>query len=164
MDYYESVVLDYLRADRAVFVNSECCIQINEKGNPDTSGPHWYCDAVVADFRSKAVLLCEISYSAQLGALTKRLRDWQDHWKDVVVALRRDSLLPEDWPIHVWLFVPKHLVSLLRERLTQIGNGQPLEFVYKITELEEIHPWLYCSWNRNGKADKPPLIPEAMPK
>lgn len=47
MNYYESVVVDYLRADRALFVNTECCIQLNESDNPDTSGPHWYCDAVV---------------------------------------------------------------------------------------------------------------------
>src|SRR5438067_13052104 len=41
MDYCESVVFDYLRADRAVFVNREYCIQLNQKANPDTSGPHW---------------------------------------------------------------------------------------------------------------------------
>lgn len=28
MDYYQGVVLDYVRADRAVFVNPECCIQL----------------------------------------------------------------------------------------------------------------------------------------
>ena len=41
MDHFEGVVLDYLRADRALFVNSQCCIQLNEGANPDTSGPHW---------------------------------------------------------------------------------------------------------------------------
>ena len=30
MNYYESVVIDYLRADRAIFVNTEYCIQLNE--------------------------------------------------------------------------------------------------------------------------------------
>src|SRR5260370_41944842 len=42
---------------RFVFVNTECCIQINPADNPDRSGPHWYCDAVAADFRSKTVFL-----------------------------------------------------------------------------------------------------------
>lgn len=51
MDYYQNVVIDYLRADRALFVNAECCIQVNPASNPDASGPHWYCDAVAADFR-----------------------------------------------------------------------------------------------------------------
>jgi hypothetical protein len=30
MDYYQGVVLDYLRADRAIFINAECCIQLNK--------------------------------------------------------------------------------------------------------------------------------------
>ncbi|WP_407469232.1 hypothetical protein ABFU38_05100 [Xanthomonas campestris pv. raphani] len=51
MDHFEGVVLDYLRADRALFVNSQCCIQLNEGANPDTSGPHWYCDAVAVSFK-----------------------------------------------------------------------------------------------------------------
>jgi hypothetical protein len=29
MDYYEGVVIDYLRADRALFVNTEYCIRIS---------------------------------------------------------------------------------------------------------------------------------------
>ncbi len=29
MDYYESIVVSYLRADRALFVNTECCIQLS---------------------------------------------------------------------------------------------------------------------------------------
>jgi len=159
MDYYESIVLDYLRADRAVFVNRECCIQLKKQHNPDTSGPHWYCDAVAADFRSKTVFLCEISYGSQLTALTKRLKAWQDHWELIVGAIRRDSHLPEDWPIAVWLFVPKHLRSLLDKRLTQIREGGRLNFDYKITELEEVQPWLYCSWDRDGEPDKAEITP-----
>jgi hypothetical protein len=72
MDYYESVVIDYLRADRAIFVNTEYCIQINPGANPDRTGPHWYCDAVALNFRSEEILLCEISYSATLNALRTR--------------------------------------------------------------------------------------------
>ena len=74
MDYYESVMVHYLRSDRAVFVNTEACVQLNASANPDNSGPHWYCDAIAADFRSKTVFLCEVSYSKGLPSLTKRLR------------------------------------------------------------------------------------------
>jgi hypothetical protein len=42
MDYFQGVVTDYLRANRATFVNTECCIQLNPGPNPDTGGPHWY--------------------------------------------------------------------------------------------------------------------------
>ncbi len=50
MDYYQNVVVEYLRADRAVFVNTECCIQLDKNRNVDKT-KHWYCDAVAADFR-----------------------------------------------------------------------------------------------------------------
>src|SRR5205085_9352280 len=115
--------------------------------NPDTSGPHWYCDAVVADFRSEVIFLCEVSYSATLEALTKRLKEWQDQRQGIVLALKRDSSLPKNWQVRVWLFVPKHLEALLRQRLTQTGNGQSLKFDWDITPLEEIQPWLYSSWD-----------------
>jgi hypothetical protein len=69
MNYYKSAVMDYLRADRAIFVNTEFCIQINKASNPDKSGPHWYCDAVALDFRRQEIYLCEIFYAANLGAL-----------------------------------------------------------------------------------------------
>jgi hypothetical protein len=65
MDYYQGVVTDCLRADRTVLLNTECCIQLNEAPNPNSSGPHWYCDAVAADSRSEAIFLCEISYARE---------------------------------------------------------------------------------------------------
>ncbi len=40
MDYYANVVIDYLRANRSTFVNTEYCIQLNP-GNPDTSRVAW---------------------------------------------------------------------------------------------------------------------------
>src|ERR1700687_1112997 len=164
MNYYESVVIDYLRADRALFVNTECCLQVNPADNPDKSGPHWYCDAVVADFRSGTVFLCEISYGAQLSDLTKRLKGWHENWKGVCHALVRDSFLPKAWPVRPWLFVPEKLVPLLLKRLAQIKTGQTLEFVPRITPLELVQPWLYRGFSRVDDATKPVVIPEAMAK
>jgi hypothetical protein len=96
MDYYESVVIDYLRADRALFVNTECCLQISPGHNPD-KGTHWYCDAAAADFRSETVFLCEISYSLTLATLIKRLKNWNDNWDGVRDALSRESHIPTNW-------------------------------------------------------------------
>jgi hypothetical protein len=92
VDYYEGVVVDYLRTDRAVFVNTECRIQLIPADPPD-AGTHWYCDAVAVDFRSHTVFLCETSYAKDLGLLKKRLKAWNDNWDGVVDALRRDSHL-----------------------------------------------------------------------
>ena len=163
MDFYENVVVDYLRSDRAIFVNTECCIQLNQSDNPDTSGPHWYCDAVACDFRNHQILLCEISYSARLPDLTKRLKAWHENWDLVCRALVRDSFLLKDWQVRPWLFVPKDLVPLLLKRFEQIsGTGRPLKFTPLITTLEMVQPWRYRSWNRIGEEPKPAVVPEAM--
>jgi hypothetical protein len=162
MDYFESVVIDYLRADRAIFVNTECCIQLNPADNPDTSGPHWYCDAVVLDLRTPTVFLCEISYSRQLTDLTKRLKGWHDHWKMVCQALNRDSFLPAHLPVRPWLFVPEDLVPRVLERLEQIRGAEAPKYIPRITTLEMVLPWKYKSWNRIGEDTKPASIPAEM--
>lgn len=159
MDYYEGVVVNYLRADRALFLNAECCIQINKGENPDTSGPHWYCDAVACDFRAKSIFLCEISYSSRLASLTKRLREWHEHWNGVRGALIQDSHLPTDWPVRPWLFVPLDSVKLVVSRLNEIPE---LNYTPRITTLEAVQPWRYRSWNRTNEEAKPDCIPVAM--
>ena len=159
MDYHQGVVVEYLRADRSVFVNTECCIQLNPKDNPDTSGPHWYCDAVAIDFGSKptpAVFLCEISYEEKLGALIDRLKKWTANWPGVLAALRRDCCLPDDWPVRPWLFVPKVCVPRLLEKLPSMRgtDGSPA-FGLRVTTLESVQPWLYHAWNhRDCNTDK----------
>jgi hypothetical protein len=162
MDYYEGVVTNYLRADRAVFVNTECCIQLNPADNPDTSGPHWYCDAVAVDFRAKGIFLCEISYGKQLSALTKRMKQRHENWASLCQALARESFIPSDWPVRPWFFVPEAVLELLLRRLGQIGAGQSLGYCPRITPLEMVQPWQYRSWNRTGEKTKPPIIPADM--
>jgi hypothetical protein len=162
LNYYESVVIDYLRSDRSVFVNTECCIQLNSGANPDTSRLHWYCDAIAVDFRNSHVFLCEISYSSQLKDLTKRLKGWHEKWAKVCDAVRRDCALPESWPVRPWLFVPEEMISLLLRRLEQFQSDQPLTFVPRITPLEMVQPWRYRSWNRVDELAKPSAIPEGM--
>lgn len=51
MDYFQGVVAEYLSADRAKFMNPECCIQPSPGDSPKASGPHWYCDLVAISLR-----------------------------------------------------------------------------------------------------------------
>ncbi len=165
MDYYQGVVTDYLRADRAVFVNTECCIQLNEAANPDTSGGHWYCDAVAVDFRQSAIFLCEVSYARSLGALLERLTKWNEHWVGLRGALVRDCKLPEDWPVRPWLFIPTDCVPAAVAGVQRIGTADGVPRALpdpKITTLERVTPWQYTSWNRSGEKDKPDSIPLSM--
>ena len=149
MDHFEGVVLDYLRADRALFVNNQCCIQINSGSNPDTSGPHWYCDAVAVSFREQVVYLCEITFATTSSSLLTRLRAWNDHWEAIKTALCRDSNLPEAWPVRPWLFVPEAQVVRLRSNLA----GMKALPNPRITALEEVVPWRYRSWDRGAYSE-----------
>jgi hypothetical protein len=163
MNYYQGVVLEYLRADRALFVNEECCVQLHPGDNPDVTGPHWYCDALACDFRIKNIFLCEITYSSSLSSLLKRLNDWHGHWDMVCAALVRDSHLPGEWDVRPWLFVPEHLLPLLLRKLSAMGEVvAEKRYVPRITPLEMVQPWRYRSWNRIGEAEKPAIIPQEM--
>jgi len=145
MDYYQSVVMEYLRADRAVFVNTECCIQLVKSPNPDTSGPHWYCDAVALNLRDKEVLLCEISYAQGLTALRKRLSDWSSNWHKLHEALIRDCEIDPTWTVRPWIFAPHDLLQKYGGslRLLKFGGVECLT-----TDLEDVQPWKFCAWDR----------------
>lgn len=149
MDHFEGVVLDYLRADRALFVNNQCCIQLNEGANPDTSGPHWYCDALAVSFKEQAVYLCEITYAARAPSLLARLRAWDEHWAGVRAALTRDSGVPLTWTARPWLFVPQAHADRLRASIAALTDlPSP-----RITCLEDVVPWRYRSWDRGPYVD-----------
>jgi hypothetical protein len=163
MDYYENVVIQYLRANRSTFVNTDYCIQLNPGHNPDISGPHWYCDAVAIEGESKTVFLCEISYATHLVGLIKRLTRWHEHWEALLKALARDSSIAEivAWPVRPWLFVQGALVPTLLKGLDTLGNSETRKFTPRITPLEMVQPWNYQSWNRTGEGPKL-AIPEEM--
>jgi hypothetical protein len=121
---------------------------IEPGANPDTSGLHWYCDAVAVDFREPAVHLCEISYSKSLSALLKRLDGWNANWTLLRAALIRDCAVPPEWPVRPWVFVPRECCDVLAKGLTKfLGAGAQMPRP-KITELEDAVPWKYQSWNR----------------
>jgi len=165
MDYFESVVLEYLRADRALCLNTQYCIQINEGENPDTSGPHWYCDAVAADFRSQCMFLCEITYANPPASLRERLCAWNDHWVKVCIAIARDSGLGDDWIVRPWLFVRETAIPKVIKDLKQLevsAQGKVMLPTPRITPIEMAMPWEYTWYNRKGEKEKPSVIPVEM--
>jgi len=153
VDYFQGVVTDYLRASRSVFVNTECCIQLNPGANPDTSGPHWYCDAVAIDFRAGAVHLCEVSYSKSLSALLKRLDSWNANWTLLCAALVRDCAVPLEWPVRPWIFIPRECRDVLDKGLSKFLAAGAQMPVPQVTNLEDVVPWKYRSWNRPPEMD-----------
>jgi hypothetical protein len=149
VDYYQGVVVDFLRATRTRFVNTECLIQLHPAGVPD-KGSHWYCDAVTVDFGTPtpSVYLCEITYSKTLAALFKRLDAWRAHWTQVKNALVRDCGVQAAWPVRPWVFVPRERKPLLERKfpvaVVPAADDMPHP---RVEVLEEVVPWKFRDWN-----------------
>jgi hypothetical protein len=149
MDYCRNLVVDYLRADRTLFLNEQCLIQLDPCRNPDDT-KHWLADVVVADFHRRTVWLCEVTYEKSMSRLVKRLMSWRDNWEGVCDALHRDEAgcgLPKEWPVKLWVFVPQDAIPLLQKKLNGIGQE------VKITPLEATMPWTYRDWDRDREED-----------
>jgi len=147
MDYFQDVVIEFLRSRRSQFVNAEYLINLDLDGTY-LKGRHWYCDAVAIDFETSTVYLCEITYSKTLYSITNRLRAWQKHWPAVVEAIHRDSSLRGQWLVVPRIFVPETLKSLLESKISVvIGNSEASMPHPLITPFEQVLPWKYRSWN-----------------
>lgn len=150
MDYFQGVVTEYLRADRAMFVNTECLIQL-EVAEAPAKGRHWFCDAVAVNFRESTVYLCEVTYSATLHSLLARLQAWDSHWDLLWQAIVRDCGIPMAWAVRPWVFIPEARHPILDRKLGPIldaardGTRMPRP---KITYLESVTPWKYRTWDR----------------
>lgn len=150
MGYFQEVVTEYLRADRTMFVNTECLIQLNPN-DISSKGTHWYCDAVAVNFMEKAVYLCEVSYSVTLQALSGRLQRWAMTWPALCAALARDCRVPGDFKIEPWVFIPQCRHDVLKKRLagcSNIGNSAGNMPSPRVTYLESVAPWQYPAWDR----------------
>jgi hypothetical protein len=150
IDYFQSVVTEFLRPTRATFVNTECLLQLDDVEVP-LKGRHWYCDAVAAYFPSSTVYLCEVTYSTALSSLFTRLAAWDLYWGPLCESIKRDCKIPAGWTVKPWLFIPDERRAMLDKRLTLIraathqGPRMPSP---EVTSLEDVTPWKYPSWNR----------------
>ena len=150
MDYFQGVVTEYLRANRAVFVNTECLIQL-DAGDRLLKDRHWYCDAMAVNFKESSVYLCEITYSSTMQSLMARLQAWQDHWAEFKQAVSRDSGVPGGWAVQAWVFIPQKHHGSFEKRIAQlkskpgVDNQMPRP---RVTHLESVMPWEYRTWDR----------------
>jgi hypothetical protein len=150
MDYFQGVVIEYLRADRATFVNTEYLLQLDD-GDAYLKGRHWYCDAVAVNHKNRTVELCEITYSSTLQSIVGRLQAWSTHWPLIVAALHRDSSLQDSWLVRPHVFVPQSKRTMLENKLATLASPTDITIPMPkpmITELESLLPWLYRSWNQ----------------
>jgi hypothetical protein len=152
-DYYQGVVAEYLRSDRGTFVNPEILLQL-EPGASPKKGRFWYCDLMAISVRRKQAFLCEVTYSSSMSALIARLAAWKTHWAGLRVALDRDCGIDASWTLRPWIFLPQDRNPVYSRKLAKIGPLGPADMpVPKITFLEEVVPWKYCTWDRKPSGE-----------
>lgn len=156
MDYFQGVVVEYLRANRSVFVNTECLIQLDDI-DKQLKDRHWFCDAMAVNFKESAVYLCEITFSVTMHSLLNRLQAWGSNWPELVHAVRRDAGVPSDWSIRPWVFIPQRHHDAFSSKLTQVarstsGGTSGTMPTPRVTFLEAVLPWEYRSWDRKTDA------------
>lgn len=152
MDHYKTVVMDYLQSDRAVFVNEECCLKLDNLADAEKRTERCACDAVALDLRHAAVYLCEAAVGDQISPLLKKLTVWTRNWDQVMAALQAQCKAPANWRVHVWLFVPKSSIEMLQQKLEQMRQTTGARFKVKLTALEDVQPWRSSTWDRCEEA------------
>lgn len=143
MDYFQGVVSEYLRADRACFINPEFWLRGSLDRSKQHDSPHWFIDVLAVHMRLKRVFLCEVTYAKKAPALIKRLQSWREHWPIILQTLREDACVPVDWPVHPWLFVPQRELASLQLIAKELHQG------CRFTELEKVVPWQYQTWDHH---------------
>lgn len=140
MDYFQGVVLEYLRADRSCFVNPEFWIRGNLKSSHDK--PHWFVDVLAVHMKKKEVYLCEVTYAKQPRALVQRLRSWKTHWEIINQTLREDTSIGEDWPLIPWVFATTDFLKVIKPVLEDLFPQG------RTKSLSDVLPWMYCTYDR----------------
>lgn len=148
MDYFQGVVAEYLRANRGTFINPEILIQLDPGASPK-KGRFWYCDLMAVSLRTRSVYLCEVTYSTSVAGLIQRLQGWQTHWHDLLLALQRDCGVDSTWSVSPWVFLPESREAIYERKWSSLAlpnpSGMPKP---KLTFLEDVLPWKYCTWDK----------------
>jgi hypothetical protein len=159
VDPCEHDVIAYLKADRAVFVNSQFLLQLDE--GTEQKKRHLWIDALAVDLRNKEVLLCEVSIARNPAALLKRIGMLCVDWSAYRQALWRDASIPVEWSARFRAFVPRERVTELLATLRTMLTA-PCPLTIDIVPLEEIAPWKYCYWKRSGEVPFHSLVSDDL--
>jgi len=144
VDYFQGVVAEYLRADRACFINPEFFLSIGQEKEKYQKDKHGFVDVLAMHMKEQCAYLCEVTYARKPAALIKRLGMWKANWSNITEALIRDAGLPPKWQIKPWIFVPEKFEFEIKPILEQHFGLE-----CRLNKLEETLPWNY-SWDRTA--------------
>jgi hypothetical protein len=148
MDYFQGVVAEYLRADRACFINPEFWVRGNL--SKPMNSPHWFVDVLAVHMKHRRIYLCEVTYAKKAPALIKRLQSWRTHWATIRQTIVEDTAVAADWSIIPWIFTPVNIRKEIEKQVLELHPNS------RFTDLEMVMPWLYRTWDRID--DEPPEL------
>ena len=139
MDYYQSIVAEWLTADGRTLVAQEYGLRTSHVQEFKVKGQkNLWPDILAVRPRDKRAFLCEVSWSkdwkrtgeklAKYHELMPQIRESLDHWLAIPTS--------NDWVVHVWYFVPEAQV----EKTKQLG---PAGLGLRVSSLDQIKPWTY---------------------
>jgi len=135
MNHYQEIVSDYLRADRAIFVNANYRLPGHPVETADK--PYWDIDIVALNMRKRRAYLCEVTYTLDAAALLRRFAAWREHWQEMVDGLIKLSGLSPEWQVKPWIFTPESIRASIEQ---QVRFWHPQA---RFTDLELVAPWQY---------------------
>jgi hypothetical protein len=147
MDYYQTIVSEWLTSDGRTLVAQEYGLRtshVNEFRHKEQS--NLWPDILAVRLNDKQVFLCEVTWSKDWGRIKEKMCVYDVHMPQIRLSLENWLGIPatDDWKLDVWYFVPKVHIEKIVQR-------KPQELRLRLTPLELIKPWTYThgwrEWN-----------------
>jgi hypothetical protein len=156
-DFGQNAVVNYLRANRSIYTNTEYCLSLDH--GKMLSKRYWHSDVLVVAFHVKTIFLTEISFAKPPSLLMKRLQKWHNHWGEIPTLIIEDAKMDlpfPPWQVRPWIFVPKNQVPYIQKRLAQMFKVEQ-RFKPIITATEMVQPdrfnWRHVSEDPDQKKE-----------
>ena len=137
--HIEALVELYLTRGGSVFVSPQYSVTRDDK-------PFWEAvpDFVALDFKSREVVIVEVTSSWNLDSLFRRVEERQDRWFIPIENLmRKDSIVDNEWRFRFLGFV--------RQERVDFANGRFSDRDVHFLAFEQCS-FMYDYWNERSKA------------
>ncbi len=144
MDYFQSIVADWLVSDGRTMVAEEYYLRtshVRDFKHPNQT--YLWPDIVAVRLCDKEVFLCEVTWSCNWSRIKTKLDKYAVSMPNIREALEIWLGIPQDFNVGIWYFVPKDHIEGIKVR-------KPLDLQLKWTPLEETLPWTYTYGQRDA--------------
>ena len=117
MDYYQSIVAQWLVSDGRTFLAEEYYLRtsrVREFKHRDQT--YLWPDIIAVRLRDRKVFLCEVTWSRNWGTIERKLEKYSENMPEIRDALDHWLGIPHDFDASIWYFVPEDHIAKIRER------------------------------------------------